>query len=356
LRDPAGAQNHVLEDLAKKYANTRYGVEHSADKVTGVEDYREKFPVLDYGALRGYLDDVKRGRFDVILHEPPRVWVMTRGSTGASKVLPATETHLKQILACGARALLNHIVRSGDAELATGKILNLSLPSHVADVGADGSAGYGYSSGTYSRIFPSLGGASLVPAQEEIDALGPGITKRDWEKRFEAIYSRAASEGISSVIGVAPVILSFAQYMKRTHGRKPKDTWKTRAIFATSVRKIQSRYAPLFRKYFGDAPTVEMYSATEGVFAQQLDHLPYVTPNFDAYLFEVEASRGTKMLHELTRGEWGRLIVSTCMFPRYDIGDMVEAMGKNYFRVFGRAKFLPILEHRLYRLLFGWFL
>ena len=63
---------------------------------------------------------------------------------------------------------------------------------------------------------------------------------------------------------------------------------------------------------------------------------------------------GTKMLHELKRGDWGRLIISSCLFPRYDIGDLVEAMGKNYFRVIGRAKPMILLEHRLYRLLFGW--
>ncbi|MCK4885517.1 hypothetical protein KAS24_05530, partial [Candidatus Bathyarchaeota archaeon] len=107
---------------------------------------------------------------------------------------------------------------------------------------------------------------------------------------------------------------------------------------------------------FGEVPIVEMYSATEGAFMQQLDDMPYVSPNYDAYYFEVETGKGTKMLHELKRGEWGRLIISSCLFPRYDIGDMIEAMGKNYFRVFGRAKPLTILEHRLYRLFFGWLL
>jgi hypothetical protein len=144
--------------------------------------------------------------------------------------------------------------------------------------------------------------------------------------------------------------------MKRAHGKRPKDLWNIKSILCTSVRKIQSRYAPLFRKHFGDASTVEIYSATEGVFAQQQDELPYVSPNYDTYLFEVETGGGLKMLHELERGEWGRLIVSTCMFPRYDIGDMIEAMGKNYFRVFGRAKLSHVMEHRLYRLLFKWFL
>jgi hypothetical protein len=42
------------------------------------------------------------------------------------------------------------------------------------------------------------------------------------------------------------------------------------------------------------------------------------------------------------------------MFPRYDIGDMIEAAGKNYFRVFGRRNKVILLEHRLYRAFLGW--
>jgi hypothetical protein len=99
-----------------------------------------------------------------------------------------------------------------------------------------------------------------------------------------------------------------------------------------------------------------MYTATEGVFAQQLDDLPYVTPNYDAYFFEVDTGKNVKMLHELKRGEWGSLLISSCMFPRYQIGDMIEAAGKNYYRVFGRRNTLTLLEHRLYRLFLGWLL
>jgi hypothetical protein len=122
------------------------------------------------------------------------------------------------------------------------------------------------------------------------------------------------------------------------------------------VRKIQFKYAPVLRKYFGSVPIVEMYTATEGVFAQQLDELPYVTPNYDAYVFEVDTGHGVKMLHDLKRGEWGSLLISSCMFPRYEIGDMIESAGKNYYRVFGRRNTLTLLEHRLYRLFLGWLL
>jgi hypothetical protein len=157
-------------------------------------------------------------------------------------------------------------------------------------------------------------------------------------------------------MGVTPVILSFARYVAKKHKKKPKDLWKFEALFCTSVRKIQFKYAPKLKSYYGDVPVVEMYTATEGVYGQQLDDFPYISPNYDKYLSEVETGKGVKMLYELKRGEWGRLIVSSCLFPRYNIGDMIEAMGKNYFRVFGRANTLTILEHRLHRLLYGWLL
>ncbi len=355
LKDPAEAQRRVLLNLARTYAETDYGRGHSASDVRDMAGYRQRFPAIDYPELRGHLEEVKKGNYRAFLSEPPLCWVMTRGSTGTAKVLPATKTHLEQILSCGARALANYVARTRDAEISAGKFLNLGLPSRVHKIDMDGqSRSYGYSSGTYARLHPTFGGTSLVPSQEEIDALGPGIAREDWENRFEMAYEKASAERVTAAIGVAPVILSFARFVKRRHGKSPKDLWKIRALFCTSVRKIQFRYAPNLRKYYGEVPVVEIYSATEGVFAQQIDDLPYVTPNYDKYLFEVETGRGLKMLHELKRGEWGRLIVSSCMFPRYDIGDMIESAGKNYFRVFGRAKTLHILEHRLHRLLFGW--
>jgi hypothetical protein len=81
-----------------------------------------------------------------------------------------------------------------------------------------------------------------------------------------------------------------------------------------------------------------------------------VTPNYDKYVFEVETGQGTKMLHELKRGEWGKLIISSCLFPRYDIGDIIESAGNNYFRVVGRNNTMTLLEHRLHRLFFRWFI
>jgi hypothetical protein len=357
LENPQKAQEHILWDLLKKYAITEYGNSHNALQIAGTADYQKSFPIIDYKGLMPYLTQAREGNYKAILPEPPECWVMTRGSTGKAKVLPATQTHLKQIFTCGARALINYALRKKNFEVFTGEILNLNFPSSVHTMTMDGrEVSYGYSSGTYARLNPMFDRVSLLPRQEEIDTLGSGITKTDWEKRFELVYQQALDKNVTATMGVTPVILAFAKYIHRKHGKKPVDLWKLQALFCTSVRKIQFKYAPLLQKYFGPAPIVEMYTATEGVFAQQLDELPYVTPNYDAYFFEAITDKGAKMLHELKRGEWGRLIISSCMLPRYDIGDMIEAAGKNYFRVFGRHTALTLLEHRLYRLFLGWLL
>ena len=350
-------QENVLRKLTEGYRKSRYGKSYFSSQVQTIDEFRSSFPIVRYSDLNPFLIEVQRGDYSALLPEPVVCWVMTRGSTGPSKVLPATKTHLEQIFACGARALANHVLRKRDFTLLAGNVLNLNFPSYVHDMKVNGrEMKYGYSSGTYARLNPVLNKLSLVPRQEDIDALGSGITISDWEKRFELAYQSALHANVTASMGVTPVILSFARYMKRKHGKIPKDLWNMHALFCTSVRKIQYKYGPMLRKYFGTVPLVEIYSATEGVFAQQMDDMPYVTPNYDTYLFEVQRGQETKMLHDLKRGEWGKLIVSTTMLPRYDIGDMIESAGKGYFRVFGRNTFLTLLEHRLYRLFFKWFL
>ena len=354
LENPKKAQEQVLSDLISKYALTDYGISHNALQVKSISDYQENFPIINYSGLNTYLNQIREGNFKAILPEPAECWVMTRGSTGKSKVLPATQTHLKQIFSCGARGIVNFAVQKKSYQVFMGSILNLNFPSNVRTMDVNGKeVNYGYSSGTYARLNPMFDRVSLLPRQEEIDALGAELSRQDWEKRFELVYQQALNQDVTATMGVTPVILAFARYVKRKHGKKPADLWKTQALFCTSVSKIHYRWGPMLKAQFGDVPIVEMYTATEGVFGQQLDDLPYITPNYDSYFFEVATGSGVKMLHELKRGEWGRLLVSSCMFPRYDIGDLVEAAGKNYYRVFGRNNVLTVLEHRLYRMFLG---
>jgi len=357
IRDPQGYQEKVLESLLEEYGKTEYGRRLGAESVGSVEEYRESFPVVSYAGLKPWFERVRMGDYPSFLAEEPVTWVMTRGSTGKPKVLPVTDRHLREIFRCGSRAVLNFSMREGGLDLLAGGVVNLGFPSNMERMEAGGKeVVYGHSSGTYARLNPMMAGLSLVPRQEEIDALQTGLSPSGWKRRYEFIYQRAKEEEVVTVMGVAPVQTGFARYVRRAHGVYPRDIWEVRVVYSTSVAKIQTRYAPSLRRMYGEVPVVEMYTATEGAFGQQRDELPYFVPNFDTYLFEVRTGKGYKMLHDLGRGEWGRLVVSTSMLPRYEIGDLIEGMGKNYFRVFGRDRLRTVAEHLLYRAVYGWFL
>ncbi len=357
LESPADSQAALLERLLKGYSETQYGRQHGASDTSSMEQYRRNFPPASYHDLAPWIEQVRRGNHAALLPERPEVWVMTRGSTGRAKTIPATAQHLEQVRTCGARAICNFAVRHPDSRILDGKVLNLNFPSVVDAMTVDGKTiPYGYSSGTYARLNPNLNQTSLVPKQEEIDALGPGCSKSDWQARFELAYRSARDTDVRAVMGVTPVIASFARYLRRTHGTQPSTIWDMKALFCTSVPKIQSRYAPRLKSQYGSAPVVEMYTATEGVYAQQIDDLPYVSPNYDTYLLEVAMGSRAKTLYQMKRGEWGSLIISSCLFPRYRIGDLIECMGRQYFRVFGRDRPSTTVEHRIYRALTRWFL
>lgn len=357
IKDPVTHQQMVLQNLLEVYAKTGYGKKHGAEPGLTIEEYRQKFPAVSYDDLKPWLEEVKTGNYHMFLAEKPKTWVMTRGTTGNSKVIPVTARHLHDLFRCGSRAVLNFCLRNRSFESLRGGVINLQFPSNIETMRVgDQDIKYGFSSGTYAKLNPTMMGFSLIPRQEDIDALKTDLSQKGWETRYEFIYQETVGKNVVSIIGVAPVQTGFARYLKKRHGVYPLDLWKLNVIFTTSVSKIHVKYKPKLRRMYGDVPLVEMYTATEGAFGQQRDDLPYIVPNFDTYFFEVKTGGRYRMLHELKRGEWGRLVISTSMLPRYDIGDLVEGMGKNYFRVFGRARLGTMIEHVLYRALFGWFI
>ena len=155
-----------------------------------------------------------------------------------------TPTDLMMRINAG-RAMMNFVLSSGRYELFPGVNLNLNFPSVVGTVEVGGKQiEYGYSSGIYTKYVSALTPIKSVPAQEEIDALGGGKSPRDWDARFELAYEKCKDQNVTLVGGVAPTAMLFGQYLRRVHGKYPKDLWKTQIMTLGSVPGINTRYAP----------------------------------------------------------------------------------------------------------------
>jgi len=346
VADPAPAQLQVLQHYLGDYAETEYGKRHGASTVKDIDSFRRAFPIVTYNELKPTIKRVMAGENELLLSEAPVGWAITRGTTqGESKFIPMTPKDMAMRVSAG-RAMMNYVLQSGRFDLFAGVNLNLNFPSHVGTLEAgDRQVSYGYSSGIYTKFVSTRTPIRSVPSQDEIDALGGGKTRSDWDARFELAYQKCKQENVTLVGGVATTAVLFGRYLKRVHRAYPKQLWKTQIVTLGSVPGINTRYAPALRALYGPVEIREIYGATEGMFGQQLDERKAWVPNYDLFFFEVETRQGIKMLHEMQTGEMGSLIVSTPILPRYRIGDLILAVKPPYFRCIGRQRWWTPLRY-----------
>lgn len=344
--NPAQAQEQVLRCLLKSYAATRYGTHYHACEIETMQDYVRAFPVANYEDFKPLITRVMEGEVNLLLDEAPVGWAITRGTTkGESKFIPMTPTDLKMRVSAS-RAMINYVLSNRRFDLFQGVNLNLNFPSVVGTVRAgERQVTYGYSSGIYTKYVSATTPIRSMPSQDDIDALGGGKTARDWEARFELAFEKCKDENVTLVGGVAPTAVLFGRYVKRKHGKYPKDLWRTQIMTLGSVPGINTRYKPALQALYGPVTIREIYGTTEGMFGQQKDERRAWVPNYDLFLFEVQTRSGIKMLYEMHPGEMGSLIVSTPILPRYKIGDLILALQPPYFRCIGRDRWWTPLQY-----------
>ncbi len=356
VADPAPAQEAVLRRILSDYAQTGYGSSHGAAGVAEAEGdligtYRAAFPIMTYDDYKPVIDAVMAGETGLLLCEEPVGWAITRGTVeGESKFIPMTSTDLRMRVSAG-RAMLAYVAATKRLDLFAGVNLNLNFPSTVGSIRVgDRELEYGYSSGIYTKHVSKFTPIRSVPAQDEIDALGGGTTRRDWDNRFELAVEKCRGENVTLVGGVCQTAMEFGRYLRRRHGVYPKDLWKTQIMTLGSTPGINTRHAARLTAMYGPVAIREIYGATEGMFGQQRDDQKAWVPNYDLFFFEVLTRSGIKMLHEMSPGETGSLVVSTPILARYRIGDTIKALRPPYFRCIGREDWWTRLDYHWHEL------
>ncbi len=346
VADPAKAQEQVLASLLRGYAQTEFGQEHHAGDITTIEEYRRAFPIQTYDDYKPLIDLVMAGETGLLLYEEPVGWAITRGTTkGESKFIPMTDTDLRQRVSAG-RAMMNYVLSSERFDLFDGVNLNLNFPSTVGTITAgEREVEYGYSSGIYARYVSKMTPIRSVPSQEEIDALGGTTEMSAWTRRFELALQLCREENVTLVGGVSPTAVEFGRYLRKNHGLYPKDLWRAQIMTLGSTPGINTYHREALQALYGQVVVREIYGATEGMFGQQRDHKKAWVPNYDLFFFEVQTRSGIKMLHEMRPGEMGKLVVSTLILPRYQIGDIIRAFKPPYFRCIGRDRWWTPLNY-----------
>ncbi len=346
LENPEEAQNNLFSALIERYKKTEYGKSYSAQDIKTLDEFQRKFPIATFSDFGPWLQKVKKGKYNALLVEKPVEWGMTRGTTGPSKIIPYTQAEIEERFMLGPRCLMNYIYKSEDTTILDGHILLFIYPSVAGTESfGDTEQPYGYSSGIYSKHLAEKVGLTLVYPVEDINQFGTQRIDSQSVKRLEYIYQKAHNVNVTAMIGITQLMLLFGKICKKNHGLYPKNIWKNPLLVTSSLPGVHARYNPSLKAMYDYKGLRDIYGATEGFYAQQLDERPYCFPNYDFYLFEVKTRKGVKMLYEMKKGERGSLIISSRLFPRYHIGDIIKCFGDGGIACISREKHFHTVKY-----------
>ena len=118
---PRAAQESALRDILAAHAATAYGREHGFADIRDWRGYRERVPVVDYEALRPFVDRMLAGEPDVLVRGRASYFSTTSGSTAAPKFIPGTQATITT--GCEATLARNAFLRRDHPSVFAGRPL-----------------------------------------------------------------------------------------------------------------------------------------------------------------------------------------------------------------------------------------
>jgi hypothetical protein len=92
---PREWQQHLLQQILRRQADTGFGMDHHFAAIQNAEDFRRNVPVAPYEYVEPYINRVRHGEFAALLNEPTvHMFALTSGTTATRKFIPVTAQYL----------------------------------------------------------------------------------------------------------------------------------------------------------------------------------------------------------------------------------------------------------------------
>ena len=89
-------QEHLLLKILRENSQTEFEREHNFERISSVEEFRERVPINDYNNLEPYITRQQEGNLELTVAEPV-FYTRTSGTTGRHKYIPLTRSGVNQI-------------------------------------------------------------------------------------------------------------------------------------------------------------------------------------------------------------------------------------------------------------------
>lgn len=259
VQNPIETQQKVFNELIKQAKETQFGKEHHFDKINSFEDYQQNVPVRDYEQLRSYVDEVVKGKENILWPGKPIYFAKTSGTTSGAKYIPLTKESMPFHIEAARNAILSYIHETGKADFVDGKMIFLQGSPILEEKN-------GVKLGRLSGIV-----AHYVPAYLQKNRMPSWETNciEDWETKVDAIVAETLDEDMSVISGIPSWVQMYFERLKEKANKPIGEIFKNFNLFIYGGVNYEP-YRAKFENLIGrKVDAIELFPASEGFFAYQ---------------------------------------------------------------------------------------
>ena len=339
-------QLNVLKRLLSKASDTKWGHQHAYSNTLSYERFAQQTPVNTYEDLKGYIDEMRQGKTDLLWPGRVKWYAKSSGTTNdKSKFIPVSKDGLHDIHYAGGTDCVTWYLRNNPkSRLFDGKALILG-GSHAPNYNQKNSLVGDLSAILIENINPLV---NLVRTPQKKTAL-----LSDFEIKRTRIAQEAIKKNVTNLSGVPSWMMSVLNRVLEISGANNiSEVWPDLEVFfhgGVAFNPYREQYRHLIPSE--GMHYMETYNASEGFFGLQDNPAdPAMSLMVDYGVFyefipmdEFDNEHPSVLpLWDVEVGKNYAMVISTsCGLWRYLIGDTIKFTQKNPYKfiITGRTKF-----------------
>ena len=339
IENPIITQDKVFHKLIQTAKNTKFGIEHSFDKIKNYNDYKEIVPDRKYEDLFPYINEIRKGKKNILWPNSIKLFAKSSGTTNAkSKYIPLSYETLNECHFKGGKDMLAvYLKNNPDSKIFNGKGIILGGSKEINT---------NYIEGDLSAIllenFPFWVNTHRLPDIET-------ATMKNWNEKLEKITNQSINQNITNLSGVPSwMLILLKNIIKQAGVKKITDIWPNLELYIHGGVNF-SPYKNQFNSLISSKNMnyLETYNASEGFFALQdrKDAKDMLLLLEYGIFYEFKNIKGLNenyisLKDVKTEIDYEIIISTNSGLWRYRIGDIVRFTSTNPYRIIikGRTK------------------
>jgi hypothetical protein len=257
--NPIETQQRVFENLIQVAKNTKFGKDHDFENIKNFEDFAYKVPVRDYEALKSYVDEVVKGKENILWKGKPIYFAKTSGTTSGAKYIPLTKESMPYHIEAARNAILSYVHETGNADFVDGKMIFLQGSPILEEKNG---IQLGRLSGIVAHYVPKYLQTNRMPSWET-------NCIEDWETKVDRIVDETINENMAVISGIPSWVQMYFEKLKQRTHKPVGEIFKNFNLFIYGGVNYEP-YRAKFENLIGrKVDAIELFPASEGFFAYQ---------------------------------------------------------------------------------------